>query len=167
VPADYDAWLAEVAPTDPQDPGVRPAGADAFLRDVFDRLGPVSREVLRTEGERVAIQLATQAVELVLHDLRVTTIARPTITVLSDETGALIVTYDGSHSTPVMMSMRHPEATCEIAAYLQSEIAEDLWTAWPACRAHGSGLHPMHADGDAFWYCRAGNHQVAAIGGLR
>jgi hypothetical protein len=67
-----------------------------------------------------------------------------------------------------MMSIRDPEATREIADYLQGEIMEDsaVWAAWPTCPEHHNGLHAQVHDDAAVWYCRTGNHAVAAIGHL-
>jgi hypothetical protein len=44
VTADYETWLDEVASLDERDPGVRPAGAEELLREIFDRLGPIPAE---------------------------------------------------------------------------------------------------------------------------
>ncbi len=38
VTIDFEAWLQQVAPRDELDPGIRPAGADELLRDVFHRV---------------------------------------------------------------------------------------------------------------------------------
>jgi hypothetical protein len=76
------------------------------------------------------------------------------------------VIYNGGYTTPAVVSVQHPEVTCEIADYLQGEIVEDLWTAWPTCPAHRSGLHAMASNGDAIWFCRTGKHRVAAVGQL-
>ena len=164
--ADYETWLDQVAPLEERDPGVRPAGAEELLREIFHRLGPISAEELRAEGRRVTTELAREAIALVLHDLHATTEARPNIELRHDDEYGLIVTYNGGWTTPAMLSVQHPEATCEIADYLQGEIVEDIWTAWPTCPSHRNGLRAEPSGGDAFWYCRTAKHEVAAIGQL-
>lgn len=164
--ADYGTWLEMVTPGDDDDPGVRAAGADRFLREVFDRRGPISVEELDAESHRWALNLAREAVDLVIHDLHATTDARPVVDVRLDEEYGLIVSYNGGYSTPSMHSMQNPEATSEIGDYLQGEIADDLWTVWPTCKSHGGGLDAKARDGQAVWHCRLGNHRVATIGQL-
>ena len=164
--ADYGAWLDTVAPHDDDDPGIRAAGADRFLREVFDRRGPISVEELDAESNLLVMRLARAAVDLVVRDLRATTDARPVVDVRHDEEYGLIVAYNGGYSTPSMHSMQNPEATSEIGDYLQGEIADDLWTVWPTCKAHGGGLDAKARDGEAIWHCRLGDHRVAAIGQL-
>ncbi|MDQ2751134.1 MAG: hypothetical protein M3Y44_16625 [Actinomycetota bacterium] len=164
--ADYRAWLEVVARGDDDDSGVRAAGVDRCLREVFDRRGLISAEELDAEAHRLAVDLARAAVELVKHDLHATTDARPVVNVRHDEEYGLIVAYNGGYSTPSMHSMQNPEATSEIADYLQGEIADDLWTVWPTCKSHGGGLDAKARDGEAVWHCRLGDHSVAAIGRL-
>jgi hypothetical protein len=166
VTSDYATWLEQVAPRVEREPGFRPLGAEGFLREVFERRGPVSIEELDAEAHRAASNLARTAVDLVLHDLHATTDARPLIELRDDEEYGVIVSYNGGYTTPAFDSMEHPEATCEIADYLQGEIVEDVWTVWPTCPSHHGGLHARSSEGGAYWYCRAENHQVAAIGQL-
>ena len=164
--ADYEAWLDLVAHNDDDGPGVQAAGGDRFLREVFDRRGPISAEELDAESNRLVMELARAAVDLVVRDLHATTDARPVVDVRHDEAYGLIVAYNGGYSTPSMHSMQNPEATSEIGDYLQGEIADDLWTVWPTCKSHGGGLDARARDGEAIWHCRLGNHRVAAIGQL-
>jgi hypothetical protein len=168
VTADFETWLVQVAPLDELDPGVRPAGAAQWLREIFDRRGPISVQELRTEGQRFQMDLAQDAVALVLRDMRTTTKATPNVELRLDDEYGLVVSYNGGFTTPAMMAMQNPEATREIADYLQGEIMEDgaVWTAWPTCRAHHNGLHAQIHDDVAVWYCRTGSHPVAAIGQL-
>ena len=163
---DYATWLAQVAPRDENDPGVRPPGADRFLTGVFTRRGPISVQELAVEADRVTDDLARTAVDLVLHDLHTTTDARPVVEIRHDLEYGLIVSYNGGYTTPAFTSMQNPEATVEIADYLQAEISEDIWTVWPTCPTHGRGLHAAASGGEAAWVCRADGHQVAVIGQL-
>lgn len=165
---DFDMWLNQVAPLDEFDPGVRPAGAEKLLREIFDRRGPISVQELRAESRSLQMDLAQDAVALVLRDVHATTKARPNVEIRHDDEYGLIVSYDGNWTTPAMMAMKNPEATCEIADYLQGEIVEDsaVWTAWPICPTHRNGLYAQVHDDAAVWYCRTGTHSVAAIGQL-
>jgi hypothetical protein len=166
VSTDYATWLEQVAPQDSNDPGVRPAGADRFLHEVFNRRGPISVEALRVEADRLAMDLARTAVDLVLRDLHTTTDARPVVEIRHDVEYGLIVSYNGGYTTRAFSSMQNPEATVEIADYLQGEIAEDVWTVWPICPTHGCGMNPVTSEVGAVWVCRADEHHVAAIGQL-
>ena len=134
---DFAAW---VAPIDADEPGI--------------------------EADRSALDLARCAADLVLQDLHRTTDARPVIEVRHDVEYGLIVSYNGGYSTPAMGSLQNPEATAEVAAYLQGEITGDVWSVWPTCPIHGSGLDAVAADGSAIWACRADGHRVAVIGQL-
>ncbi|MCW2495847.1 hypothetical protein [Jatrophihabitans sp.] len=164
--SDFEVWLNQVAPRDELDPGVRPAGADRVLREIFDDRGPISQEEVRAAGRRIQLGLAAHAVALVLRDLHATTEARPNVDVRYDDEYGLVVSYNGGWTTPPMSAMRDPEATAEIADYLQGEIVEDLWGGWPSCPAHSNGAHAETLGGDAVWYCRYGKHPVAVIGSL-
>jgi hypothetical protein len=166
VPNDYEAWRKQVAPQDGSDPGVRPDGADTFMQEVFARFGPISVEELKAEAHRVVLDLARTAVDLVRRDLHRTTDVRPLVEVRLDPELGLIISYNAGYTTPAFTAMQYPEATVEIADYLQGEIVGDLWTVWPVCPSHGSGLDPKISDGKAVWSCRAEAHVVAVIGGL-
>lgn len=166
--ADFETWLERVAPSDELGPGVRPAGAEQLLRQIFDRRGPISVQEVHLEGQKIQMDLAQGAVALVLRDLHATTKARPNVELRYDNEYGLIVTYNGGWTTTAIVSLQNPEATCEIADYLQGEIVEDseVWTAWPTCPTHRNGLYAQAHNDAALWYCRTGNHPVAAIGQL-
>jgi hypothetical protein len=166
--SDFKTWLDQVAPPDELDPGVPAAGAARLLRQIFDRRGPITVDELRAEEQRFQMELARDAVVLVLRDLHATTDARPDIELRFDDEYGLIVSYNDGWTTPPMSSMQDPEATREIADYLQGEIVEDsaVWTAWPTCPTHHNGLYAQLHNDAAVWYCRTGDHAVAAIGYL-
>ena len=67
-----------------------------------------------------------------------------------------------------MMALQNPDARCEIADYLQGAIMEDsaVLSGWPTCPTHWNGLYAQVHEDAAVWYCRTGNHPVAAIGQL-
>jgi hypothetical protein len=163
---DYASWLRQVGPPGAGDPGARPLGADRLLRQVFDRLGPISVDELRREVNQEAMGLARTAADRVRHDVQATIDAHPVIEVRDDDDYGPIVSYNGGYTTAPFQSLRHPEATCEIADYLQGEIVQDVWAVWPICPAHQCGVDARPSDGEAYWYCRAHNHQVAVIGQL-
>ncbi len=166
--ADFQTWLNQVAPADELDPGVRPAGAVQLLRQIFDRRGPISVQELHSERQTIQMDLAQGAVALVLRDLRATTKARPNVELRHDDEYGLVVTHNGGWTTPAMMSMQNPQATCEIADYLQGETVEDseVRAAWPTCPTHRNGLYARVHDDSAVWFCRTGNHPAAPIGAL-
>jgi hypothetical protein len=169
VDEDFQMWVAKVVPPrDEHDPGFLPAGTDQLLREIFDRRGLISVEGVRVEGRDVQMNLAQQAVALVLRDLYATTKARPIVELSHDDEYGLIVKYNGGWSTPAISALRHPEATSEIADYLQGEIVEDadIWSGWPTCPIHSNGLYAETIAGQALWYCRYGTHRVAVIGEL-
>ncbi len=56
--ADFETWLNEVAPRDELDPGVRPTGAEQWLREIFVRRGPIPVQELRAEGQEIQMDLA-------------------------------------------------------------------------------------------------------------
>ena len=165
---DFETWLDQVSPLDELDPGVRPPGTERVLREIFDQRGPIPVAELRLAGQQIEMGLARDAVALVLRDVHATTTARPHVEVRHDDEFGLVVSYNSGFTTPAMTAMQNPEATQEIADYLQGEIMEDsaVWTAWPTCPAHHNGLYAQVHDGVPVWYCRTGYHPVAAIGQL-
>lgn len=166
VTDEFHAWLAQVAPRDAHDPGIPVAGADEWLRAMFERRGPISAEELDLEATEVAMQLARDAVERFLRDLHATTDERPLIEIRQDDEYGVIVSYDGEYTTPAFLAMRDPEATCELADYLQTEVHRAIGRTWPTCHEHGAGLHAATDGVQAIWSCHARGHQVAIIGEL-
>jgi hypothetical protein len=168
VTADFERWLCEVAPADEQDLGARAVDAERVLREVFDRRGPIFVEQLSAHWLQIQMDLAQRAVVLVLRDLHATTNLRPDVDLRQDEEFGPIVSYNGGFTAPDFMSVARPEATCEIADYLQAWIVDDaaVWTAWPTCPRDGDGVHAkVHAQAGV-WYCTIGKHGLAEIGQL-
>ncbi len=62
----------------------------------------------------------------------------------------------------------NPEvAKAEMADYVQGQLMDqDIERFWPSCLEHGRGLHAEVREGAAVWFCRGGEHAVAAIGHL-
>jgi hypothetical protein len=49
---------------------------------------------------------------------------------------------------------------------VQDFVADELWTGWPACTTHGTGLFPELGEGAPAWFCRRHNYVAAPIGRL-
>lgn len=58
-------------------------------------------------------------------------------------------------------------AKAEMADYVQSQLMDvGVDHFWPTCVEHNRGLHAAVRDGTAVWFCRGGDHTVAAVGTL-
>jgi hypothetical protein len=90
----------------------------------------------------------------------------PSIEVYRNETGTVVVSWDGNYTTPVFNAMRAPEAICEVADNLRDHLVDDPGAAWPLCPTHDFGLYPDPVRGSATWFCRYGDHVVSTIGQL-
>jgi hypothetical protein len=143
------------------------SGHMEFLREVFDAHGPVPPTALAAEWSGRELQLARRAVDLFVADLRRTTALAPSIEVRVLDGGVTAVTYNGNYQTPALLSIREPEAICEVADNLRDHVVDDLWAVWPRCPAHGSGLYPKAVGRRAVWYCRTEEHAISDIGELR
>src|SRR3954471_17353719 len=172
----FEKWLASLRVGDPDQGGQvgKPvAGGMEFLREIFDKSGPVSSGELRTAWQGRELELAERAVPLVLADIQRTTNLRPRIEVRTLDIGgswgerglALVtaVTFDGSYTT-IPLAMRMPEIICDVADNLRDHVVDELWTVWPVCPFDGLGLDPRVVRGDAVWYCRVGDHIAGLIG---
>ena len=167
----FEAWVASVLP-EPEpdeggDVGHRPVGLIDFLREMFDKHGPVSLDALRQEGNDRHTLLTRTGAELFRSDLERTTSLRPMIEVWwSQEIGTPVASFNGSYSTPPLFGMRAPEAICEVADNLRDHVVDEMATVWPLCPDDGLGLDPRPVDGMAMWHCRVGDHAVSSIGQL-
>jgi hypothetical protein len=85
---------------------------------------------------------------------------------VNDEFELVVVSYRGSYKTPAIFSLQHPEATAEVADYLQDLIQDKISATWPVCPQHDRGLYAQVDRGEAVWYCRSGQHIVSKIGSL-
>lgn len=168
---DFATWVESVLPPAEPDPGgdvgVRPVGTMEFLREIFDERGPVSTAAVSAAWRERALALTRTGVELFRADLERTSGVRPVIDVWwSDELNTPVAEYYSNYTTPPLISIRAPEAICEVADNLRDHAVEDLWRGWPECPYDGRALHPQPVDGRAVWYCRTGDHVVAPIGEL-
>jgi hypothetical protein len=171
VDGEFEAWvesvLPEPEPDEGGDVGHRPIGTMDFIREMFDKHGPIPTPALRQAWIDRKMSLTGTGTELLRADLERTTNLRPVIDVWwSDETGTPVASYNGSYSTPPLFSIRAPEGICEVADNLRDHVMDDLWTVWPVCPDDGFGLDPRPVEGRASWYCRRGNHTVGPIGEL-
>jgi hypothetical protein len=136
-----------------------------WFRAVFDEAGPVSRDDLERRYEVRQLQLARDAVRLVLSDAAATSDFGGDV-VVDVEGRAIRISVDGSFTTASMMEFERAAAIAEVADYLQEHISEALWRAWPVCRSHDLGLRATARDGEPVWWCETGSHVVGTIGGL-
>ena len=102
-----------------------------------------------------------------LDDLRQSGRATPTIDVVVDSDGVLVV-VNGSWVGPEYLDGDPEEDKAAIADYIQSQLMDGpiVGTFWPECAAHRAGLHAEVHDGAAVWWCQLGNHPLGAIGSL-
>jgi hypothetical protein len=170
VSIEFDNWIESLHLNEPDEGGqvgTEPAGRMDFLREVFDTHGgPVPTAMLRAAWRERGMQLITRAVDLVESDLRRTTTLTPLIEMCTLDDGLIALTYNGGYQTPVLFSIRAPEAICEVADNLRDQVVDDLWTVWPTCPADALVLDPFPIDGQAVWRCRVGKHTVSKIGQL-
>lgn len=171
--SDFDTWVGSLGLDEPDEfghVGRPPPGRMEFFRETFDANGgPVPLSALKEAWKQREIELAEHAAALVIADLRRTTELNPNIEVRSldfDGLAVTAVTYDDNFKTPVLFSIRNPEATCEVADNLLDHIMMDLCSPWPTCPTHGGVVDPRPLNGEAVWFCPRGNHVLSAIGAL-
>ena len=178
VSIEFDEWTASLHLNEPDQGGQvgkEPAGRMDFLREVFDAHGgPVPHAALNTAWRERELQLIAHAIALVEADLRRTTTLTPLIEIRTLDDDVVAVTYNGSYQTPVLRSIRDPEAICEVADNIRDQVVDELlwsnhdepWRAWPLCSRDGLYLDPLLIDGQAVWHCRVGKHTISTIGQL-
>jgi len=137
-----------------------------WFRSVFDELGPVSRAEVDRRYEADQLDVAKEAVRLVMRDAAVTADVAAEVVVDTDG-NCVRISYNGSYTTPSMFEIERASAIAEVGDYMQDHIADDLWRAWPVCPDHKLGLRARVRDGAPVWWCESGDHAVAPIGGLR
>ena len=64
------------------------------------------------------------------------------------------------------MEVLPAQITREVCDFMQMEVVEDLWSGWPGCPNHGGMVLARVVDEIAVWFCRSGDHILAAIGQL-
>ncbi len=103
---------------------------------------------------------------MVAADIARTTELTPEITARWDEElqTAVLACYGECPTSPI--SIREPEAICEVADIVRDKVTDMLWTVWPACSADGKPVEPRVVDGQAVWLCRSGYHTADRIGEL-
>jgi hypothetical protein len=175
---DYEAWLRSLdgepdGSLSSSDGGTPAAGFSEFAREVFRDRGPISEAAFDQAYNERELLLAQRAVALVEADIeRTAGFDALTFDVgigplsVDDDYELLVVSYRGNFQTPVMVSLRHPESTAEVADNMQDHIADEIHAAWPVCPTHDRGLYAQADQGDAVWYCRSGGHVVSRIGEL-
>jgi hypothetical protein len=142
----------------------RPDSFDRWLHALFDR-GRVTEESVIAAYLLELIERTRQNLTVVLADIERTTELRPDI-IVDDYEGTIRVSVDGSYQTPSVTEWTNPEALAELADYLQDQLTEEPWRAWPVCPEHHLGLYTEVHDHRAVWWCRSGDHPVAPVGAL-
>ncbi|MGQ0831417.1 MAG: hypothetical protein ACT4OV_07045 [Microthrixaceae bacterium] len=69
----------------------------------------------------------------------------------------------GYSSAPIHQD--HEMTKAEMADYVQEQLMDiGVERFWPTCHEHNRGLHAEVRDGTAVWFCRGGDHTIAALG---
>jgi hypothetical protein len=164
----FEQWVQEIT-FNPEsavdDQGEASAGWRRWLRDFFEREGPVSKALVKSAAMSHQVALANDAVNAVLADLHRTTAFRPVVEVDVWMESSVRISIDGGFTAPSMLEGERPQAFVEVADYLQEQMDQEL-RCWPVCWQHDVGLHPEVRGGAALWWCRLGGHAIAAIGEL-
>ncbi|MET9843280.1 hypothetical protein ACFZC6_19985 [Streptomyces ossamyceticus] len=122
----------------------------------------------RTEAE------FSEALAVVLRDLRAQCSVRPRVREDEDGPGVVLYAPDGSgHGVWAEPDGRPGVLTAEVADQVQGWAVEALWTAgepavWPRCPAHPD-THPLDAAverGTAVWRCPRGTAPTVPVGEL-
>ncbi|MGQ0626085.1 MAG: hypothetical protein ACT4PP_15735 [Sporichthyaceae bacterium] len=167
--AAMEAWLSATVMTD-FGPAV---GYDPLAQEYFRRLwaeqGPLTGEDLWLAAAQHQLELAADAVIAVLADLSATLPER-SVHIEPVLCGSVVrVSVDGrfsSHDGGRLVAFGADQALHEVAATVQDLLTEAFWMVWPECPAHARGLL-AEAGSPPAWVCRAGNHTLGVIGGLR
>jgi hypothetical protein len=133
------------------------------LANVFGHAVRVETGDITNLDELLAV--ARRAVARVVADLHRTTAERPSVAVDAWQGSSVRIVVNGGFTAPSVWERTTPEAIAEVADYIQEQLDQDLGC-WPVCEAHNVGLHAEARDGVAVWWCRLGEHRVAAIGEL-
>ena len=108
-------------------------------------------------------ELAEKATAAVMLDLEHATGLRPEVTVDLYQDRWIRIVIDRGHTTPSMEARTVPEALVEVADYFQEQVDS---VCWPTCPEHDMGLHAEVRNLSPVWWCRVGDHSVAAVGRL-
>jgi hypothetical protein len=105
----------------------------------------------------------------VLDDVHRTTSLQPAVELEVDDDGFLRIRYrnpSGAGGGGGLTERADPSLLVEIADWIQEQVTEDVFTAWPVCPTHDMGLHALEEADRAVWWCAFGDHEVAPIGRL-
>lgn len=111
---------------------------------------------------------AGEAVALTLTDWASIGGSAQLVTVALDADDEVCILVNGGGTTPSATGTDADDLAVSVADYLQAELmeAEVAFRVWPTCPAHGVGLHAQATDGGPGWWCRTGQHPVAALGSM-
>jgi hypothetical protein len=158
----FDTWFVSIV----QESAERRAEVMPWFRRLYDTHGAMTAGEVETAWGLDVLNAAERAVALTLNDVHRTTPWRPAIH-LSDLYGnGLAITVEGHTRGATTADPTDDQAiVCEIADHIQEDLCE-RYALWPVCARHDAGLHAEVHDGAAVWWCRLGNHAVAAVGAL-
>jgi|SRR4051794_2766224 hypothetical protein len=180
----FEVWAARVATWTMTDPDAAASAIDlapeAWLRDVFQRWGPLSRDDLaqvalieRAQLEPLVVRRLRQLLAPVLADARAWD-NEPDVHVQLDEdlNVLLAVSWAAGRLGGPTGSPPLPVGEAEMVAWLADAVQEVTMErdqvdcrVWPVCSRHHLGGHAMVRAGAAIWWCNGGSgHLLAPIG---
>jgi len=167
--SDFASWLHAILSTDDAASEVPPA-AEALLRDLFEREGPVPAASANTALLLHELGLAERALATVVSDLHRTNGLRPELSVdVPPDLQAVVLSYEwlrGVHARSLHRGWgEEAKLVAEIADAVQENVSEDAGL-WPVCPIHGYRLHAEVDETGPVWQCRFGKHRTASIGSL-
>jgi hypothetical protein len=163
-PQSFDDWLATVYFPEQVPDDELNAPTLRWLRDFFDREGPVPVKHAREAFLAHQVELATEAATAVADDLQRSTPLRLVVAVEDNDGSGVRISINGGRTAPSMWELERPEAFVEVAEYFRDQLWDE--GCWPVCEQHEIGLRGEVHDGVAVWWCRAGEHALALIGEL-
>ena len=174
---EFDVWFQTVWQPSEDDDVLDTGKADgirAWFRSLYDAEGPVDLATAEIAYGLGLLDLAEQAIEVVLDDVRRTANECPTVTIdVPAGWDVLVISYfDGGQLTSAswmapLICPDRADMVAEIASDVQEHMCEAYgYRVWPLCDVHGFGLHATVEGGESVWWCRYGGHRVAAIGAL-
>lgn len=167
--AAFDKWLHNISPESLEDGAFIPAAWQAWLRELFDREGPLPRQEVEGLAVRDLKNVAELSLAVVLGDVEAATGKRLVMEIVDDE--GLRVRYVENeyiaHEAPEGLSTIDRSGMLVAIAesvldVLQRATAEDL----PRCADHEDALAPRMERNRPYWWCSRGGHSVAEIGEL-
>jgi hypothetical protein len=165
-------WLSELGSDEEVDPAIRvrqeheAAAGRGWLQRLYESEGPVDRQTAGTAIELRQLELVAWAVEVVRTDVERVTNLRPTLEVTTFEDDCIGVAYGASRSSVMALGIEPESVLAAVADNVQEHVIDDVGTWWPWCDTHRTGVTAELRRDEAVWWCRKGDHRVAAVGDL-